>query len=62
MGKIMSILIMALLAWGIVFIILRIFGLIHWHLFWAVSPILLAVVIFIIMVIIAAALGLGVNQ
>ncbi len=58
MGKILSILIMALLSWGAIFIFLRAAGLIEWHAIWIVSPVLLAVIIWVIMLGIAAALGL----
>jgi len=57
MGKILSMLIMALLSWGVVFIILRVVGVIEWHSVWVVLPILIAVVIWAVMLVVAVAQG-----
>ena len=58
MGKIMSISIMVLFAWGFVFMLLKTIGLIHWPWVWVMSPVFAAVVIYVILVILAVALGI----
>ena len=57
-GKALSILVMALISWGIVFVLLRLVGIIHWHWFWTMLPIFIAVGIYIIMVVLAVVFGL----
>ena len=61
MSKVFSILIMALIAWGVVFITLQGFGIVHWKWYWVVSPIFIAAIIYIIMVILAVALGMEIE-
>ncbi len=52
-----TLIVYGLIGWGIVFTLLRLTGMIHWHAMWVMSPVFAAVVIWVIMVIIAAALG-----
>ncbi len=58
-SEMFTILVYALLVWGVIGIILRLMGWIRWHAVWVTLPIMLAVVIYVIMLIIAAAKGGG---
>ncbi len=61
MSKILSITTLALFFCGAIFILLRLLGRVNWHWVWVVSPILLAVSLYVIIFVIAVVLGLGVQ-
>jgi hypothetical protein len=61
MSKIMSISVIVLLLLGGVFSVLRIVGQIHWHWVWVASPIFLAVVIYVILIILAVVFGMEIS-
>ena len=58
MSQIISIFILVLLAWGIIFVLLRLLGIITWHLGWVLTPVWIAIALYVAMLVVAAALGM----
>lgn len=52
-----TLMVFALIGWSVVFSILKLVGILECHAMWAMSPAFVGIVIYVIMMIIAAALG-----
>ncbi len=60
-SELASISVIALLVWGAIFIFFRWVGWIQWDWFWVVSPIFIACIIYVIIVVILYAMSGGIG-